>query len=109
LTEEKARAMTNKENSLDDFIRTCCAPCKGNMMVFSTFYDKFNAFLDPEERVLWNRTNVKKKIPQDLYPVGRRSNDSVMCIGNIAMLDSGDKPKAKPVVMDANNGRLKTK
>ena len=105
-TEEKTRAVINKQNSLDDFLTSGCKPAPGNTVPFTTFYEKFIEFIDAEERTMWTRAAVKKKVPQDSYPIGRRSSDNLMCIANIAF--SGDKVETKlPVRLDPATGRLK--
>lgn len=84
-TEEKQRAEKNKESRLETFLRENTYIVDGAIIPVEEFNDKFLAWLDPSDRMVWPKARIGREMPQEVYPKGKSAKfDNRMCYGNLA-------------------------
>lgn len=87
-TPDKVSAIEFNQCSLDTFIKECCFRVPGATVSLGDFFDRFIAWLDPQERHLWGtKQKVSQRMPPE-FPKGRLTNDSSWHWGNITFDDS---------------------
>ncbi len=100
-TLEKLEQMEYNQSALDRFISDSIFKCDGEVLKFSEFYDKFQQWLEPIERIEWTKRKVSKTLN---FPKGKWGNSGQLYIGNISMSPlSGVTQKIK---FKVSKGRL---
>jgi len=73
-TEEKLRIQEMSQSELEEFIQENCFYIEGAMLKFSEFFDRFQAWLDPQSVHLWSKIKVTRELPAR-NPCGQLSAD----------------------------------
>jgi len=84
--ETQAKKQTAKANmtALELFIEESCVQKPGTLVPYSLFYEKFIAWLDPEECGNWSKIRVGRELPRR-FPKGRNTADnSKFYVGNLS-------------------------
>lgn len=95
-TSSKIGASRDNKNLLELYIDEHCYYVPGVMTTIAEFYDKFTAWLDPNDRYDWSKVKVGRAMP-DRFPKGRNPKNAQWCFGNISFDDI--KSKDKPLVL----------
>lgn len=85
-TEDKLQAEQVNLNTLEIFIEECCYYVPGEWISVSDFYEKFIAWLEPNERFEWSKIKIGKNMPTR-FPKGRNPKDAQWFYGNISFED----------------------
>jgi len=104
VTEAKKKAEASRRDSLTEFLDECTKYCPGHLIAFSEFFDRFQTWLPPEEKLVWNsRRAISRKLPSDIVQ-GKWGAQSQKHLGNISW-DKNAEPVSKPLIVV--KGRLK--
>lgn len=104
-TEKRQQSKEMSRNQLEVFIRDICCHAPGEKVTFTKFYEKFVAWLDPEDRFEWSKQKVSRSLPSDT-PSGALGGNNKRFVGNISF-EPAEDPKAAPYICVKN--RLKFK
>lgn len=98
-TEKKTIAKQNM-SALELFIEENCHSVPGALILYSEFYEKFLAWLDPEEVCNWTKIRVGRELPRR-YPKGRHmQNGAKFFIGNLSF--NSNIPPSKSWVLSGD-------
>jgi phage/plasmid-associated DNA primase len=108
-TDNKARAEQSAQSPLETFIAERCFEVSGEMILFTEFFETFQAWMkeeDIEDRGQWSgRTKVARALPHK-FPYGvRHSNQRY--VGNLSWENKKPEPDAQPLVVRDNKLRPK--
>ena len=98
-TIDKLDIMEDNRDSLEVFIDECVYVAPGYKVLLNEFYTRFDAWLSPQEKPLWNSRRLGKAIQ---YPKGRAGGNGNVFIGNISFT----KPKDKLPLLRRDGRRL---
>ena len=93
-TADKLMAADSNKKLIQIFLEEECYYAPGEAVLLSAFYDRFRAWLDPTERMLWHsKQKVSKNMPSK-HPRGRLIGDSNWHYGNLSFVKPlEEKPK----------------
>jgi len=87
-TQEKKTVSALNMDVLSAFIDECCFKIPGALVKYSDFYDKFIAWLEPEEVPNWTKIRVGRELPRQ-FPKGRNMSDKAMFyVGNLSFSEN---------------------
>lgn len=99
-TADKMASARNQRNALRDFIDEKCHKYPGKAIKLSEFYDRFMAWLDPNDRMYWtSKQKVSQSMP-DWVIKGRLSHDINWHWGNISFEEPTEEVLSPYVVVD---------
>lgn len=104
-TIKKQQSEDMQRSPLESFIQGECHQVPGERLLFSTFYEAFIEWLDPEERYQWSKIKVSRGMPSDT-PVGA-STDNKRFVGNLSLTPKQPGPDARLYI--CVNNRLRTR
>jgi hypothetical protein len=104
-TYKKQQSEDMQRTSLESFVKEQCFPAPGEKVLFAEFYEKFVAWLDPEERYQWSKIKTSRGMPSDT-PVGA-ATDNKRFIGNLSFSSVEIAPDALPYVCFGSRLRIK--
>ena len=104
-TADKMMLQKLNETPLERFINDEAVPCSGAMIKQSEFYERFQDWLDPEDKRNWSKIRVGREIPTQ-FPRARQHGSGQFYIGNLAWKDENAEPTKKLIVI---NNYLETK
>lgn len=98
-TSEKYSAAESNKSALERFFDEFCQYAPGYMLKFSDLFDKFEAWLDPQEAHEWSKISFGKNLPAPFIKARARGN-AQWHIGNITWRDEDIVVKKKYVIRD---------
>lgn len=84
VTSDKVSAEQDQRSPVHEFIDECCHKAPGRKIKLSDFYDRFMAWLDPNDRMNWSTKQKVSVAMPDWVVKGRVSNDASWYWGNIS-------------------------
>jgi len=81
-------------SELELFIAEFCRMSPGSKIRYSAFYDRFQAWIDPEDGHSWTKIKTGRELPPQ-FPKGRLRKDNHMYIGNIFWKGESDPDEIK--------------
>ena len=81
-TAHKAHIQEINRDPLEQFLTQECHRIDGAMIIFKDFWERFQAWLSPEDRYTWTKQMVTKRLPIDL-PTGTHAANK-KAIGNLS-------------------------
>jgi hypothetical protein len=98
-TADKMMLQKLNETPLERFIADELIPCPGAMIKQSEFYERFQDWLDPEDKRNWSKIRVGREIPTQ-FPRARQRGTGQFYIGNIAWKEDKIEPETKLIIID---------
>jgi len=100
-TPDKINITESSKDALDLFCSEQLYNRDGHSIKFSDFYEKFLAWVDPDETVRWSRIRTARDLPPQ-YLKGRLKENNQLHIGNVSWEEGSGK--GKYVLMDGKLG-----
>jgi hypothetical protein len=97
-TVEKQQSQQLNRSPLEEFLEEQTYEVPGSKILYSTLYERFEKWLDPNDRVEWTKIKMGRALPLN-FPKGRLLSDGArFYVGNISF--------EKPEESDAHNPRF---
>lgn len=94
VTQEKMETTRKNMTPVEMFIEECCHEIEGALILYSTFVERFQQWLDPEEVGNWSKVRIGRELPRK-FPKGRNTSEgSRFYVGNLS-LDKNEKTSVR--------------
>jgi hypothetical protein len=90
-TQEKMIAANRNKSVLIEFLDEHCVYTPGSCITIADFYERFRAWLDPQEAPRWSKQRITKGLPPN-FPKGRKHGPCTWHYGNIAWVSDNVEP-----------------
>ena len=98
-TAEKEATAAMNMSEVERFIAEQCHKVLGESIKFGLFYDRFSAWLDPNDVISWSKVKVGRELPPE-HPRGRATWDTGQFhIGNLSF-EPVEQTKGRLVLRD---------
>lgn len=98
VTDDKITAQNSSRDLLQQYVAEECHYFPGAVISVSDFFDSFQLWLDPPQRVNWSKHKISASMPEQ-FVKGRLTNNSNWHWGNISFTKPSDvESKGSPLV-----------
>jgi len=104
-TSDKISASQSNRTPLQTFLEEVCFKSPGSVVTLTEFYEKFQAWLDPSERIGLTKQKVSGNMPE-WVPKGRLTTSSSWHWGNISFIEPTDEQSRQPMLVCFNDKLL---
>jgi hypothetical protein len=106
VTAAKEQQVRANMNPLQEFMETEVRGAPGSVIVWASFFERFQNWLKPHQRQYWTPASTARKFPAE-FPKGKYGGKGAMHIGNMEWADgTSDGGVRGTLTRNPKNGRL---
>lgn len=98
-THDKREVQRANMSPVEGFIAEMCKISIGNMVPYGEFWEKFNHWLEPKEKLMWTQQRMGKALPME-HAKGKWKKDNYMYVINLSFDKNAAREFGPKLILD---------